>query len=182
MGETVRALNFVLAGALALVLNGCGMAAAYISNHSAPDPIMASCLDRGTYLDAATHKCAAPPKAPPLTPQQRVAAAAFNARVQARAANCMTGSKEMCRIQAQEDEIAQEDFCIRVYKSSAYSVLVYKSIGWPVEMTFKQMAPESGLPLDLLYRLVNAGYHQKWKSNIAFANEAQQRCMHSAPF
>jgi hypothetical protein len=49
-------------------------------------------------------------------------------------------------------------------------------------MTTEQMLENSGIPPDLLTRLISAGYSGHWKSNSDFAEEAAHRCLSEKPF
>lgn len=180
LGGGAKMFRPILMVAAALSLGGCG-AANNILPVNADD--VSACLQQGTYYDRTTRQCAPVRQPPPPTPEQRSAQADFERRVQARAAKCTTGSKEMCRVYAQQEEIRTQDFCFRSYGSAAHNILGYKAIGWPMEMTAEKLATgDPGFPSDLLDRLVRAGYSERWQTPEDFQREARQRCLDGRPF
>lgn len=103
-------------------------------------------------------------------------------RIAARAAAMTTGTPEMRRIQAAQDEVKTEDFCMRFYASAAFVVVSYRDIGEPKEMAFDQMSVQSGVPPDLLSHLIDAAYANRFQSATGFSQDALKRCMNSTPY
>lgn len=168
---------------LALTLGGCAMyknigegALSSYGVRTASDDLIAECLRRGTYADLQSQRCAPIPAPPAPSAEQVARQAEFDRRVDARAAKMTTGTLQMRRIQAAQDEIALEDFCTRLYSQAAFTIVSYRDSGFPKETTFNQMA-NSGVPVDLLIPLINAAYADHGQSATAFAQAANQRCM-----
>lgn len=169
---------FILA--IAILLGGCS-AANMVLPVSSED--IKTCLDQGTYYDRATRQCASVQQPSPPSPEQQARQAEFEKRVQARAARCTTGNREMCRVYAQQEEVRTQVFCTGDYGSAAHNILGYKAIGWPMEMTGNHVAKSyPTFTADLLIRLVRAGYSEKWRSPEDFQKEAQLRCLNGNPF
>jgi TPR repeat protein len=120
-----------------------------------------------------------PQSAAPEQARAQTANDQFNARVQARAAKCTTGSKELCLQYAmqkeQELQIQLQTLC-GDYGPAAANIIADRGAGMPAEMTAEQTAKAyPRLPSDLLIGLVRAAYLQEWKSSD-FNQEAWRRC------
>ena len=115
---------------------------------------------------------------PPQPEQQTKVQAEFQAGVNARAAKCTTGDKQMCLRYAEQKEVELRAFCEGQYISAAIQISEYKSMGWPAEMTAEHIS----MSADLLIPLVRAGYSGKWKSGQDFNDEARRRCLNGDLF
>jgi len=172
----------IYVGAFVLLLCSCSTINALMP---LPDSEVAGCLSQGTYLDWNTRQCAqiSTPAPPILSPQQQAEQQQFEARVQARAAKCTTGTSQNCLIYAQQEELRIQTFCQTSYGPAAHNILGYKVIGWPAEMTAQYIAKGyPSLSYDLLIPLIKAGYTRNWESAQDFDNEAQQKCLSGNPF
>jgi hypothetical protein len=170
-------MKFPFLIAITASLGGCGFVNAVMP---LPDSEVAACLSQGMYLDRNTRQCAAMPMPvdPPLSPEQQAKQQEFNARIRARAAQCTTGTQQLCLAQAQIEESRIRAFCETEYGPAASNIWGYRAIGWPAEMTADHvhMAPDLAIPL------IKAGYSGNWKSAAEFNQEAQRRCLDGHPF
>jgi len=114
----------------------------------------------------------------PVNPKPSSKQQEFDARVRARAAQCTTGTQELCLAQAQNEEGRIRIFCETQYGNDAVIVWNTKRLGWPAQMAAEQV-PSLG-PLAL--PLTEAAYSGKWISAADFQQEAIRRCYDGHPF
>ena len=180
---------FSLIFAAALTLGGCtvyrNIGEGVLSNfgvRTANDDLIARCLAQGTYADLQNSRCAPVPPQPKPSAEQIARQAEFDRRVSVRAARMTTGTLEMRRIQAAQDEIKLEDFCMRYYAQAAFIAVSYRDSGAPKETTLSRMLESAGVPMDLLDPLISAAYSNRYQSATGFAQTSQQRCLDGDPF